>query len=201
VILPETSMDQRLITQGGADMDQRPITRGSADLGKTRVYLTYPLPKWNQADRGMGDLGRDTFQAVKQLLAAADPQKPAKPQDFAEQRGESLYKLKKFLGIRRVADARNALITKMQLHDTTYDLGETKCEFDEHGTKFEVDQNQVKHPPEFHVYQVLNGNFQPFEQVAIAKVTRDHARSVHASAKPSSGSRLMQRAALSQRTF
>ncbi len=208
VILNETSMDQRLITQGGADIDQRPITRGGAEVGKTRVYLTYPLPKWNQSDRGMGDLGRDTFQVVKQLLAAADSK------DFAEQRGGSLYKLKRFLGIRRVADARNALITKMQFLNTTYDLGETKCEFDEHGTKFEVDKNQIKHPPEFHVYQVLNGNFQPLDQIAIAKRPRDHAGSVHASvepspksrlmqpaALPSPSSRLMQRAVLSQRTF
>lgn len=182
VMLNETSMDQRLIDEGGKDVEG--------------IYLTYPLPKWNPLDKGMGNLGHETYQVVEQLLNATD----SSSQDLAVKRGGILYKLKRLLGIRRVTDARNALITKMELRDTTYDLGGTKCEFERDGTKW-VDEGNHKSAPTFHVFQVLNGNFQPFDQIAINKRPRDHAHSAHASVRPSPGIRLMQRAELSQRTF
>jgi len=178
LILNETSMDQRLIDQGGPEVD--------------RIYLTYSMPKWNKSDKGMGSLGSDTFQVAKQLLASADSK------DFAEPRGGSFYKLKRFLGIRRVIDARNALITKMERCDTTYDLGAKKCEFDRLGTKW-VDENNQKYAPKFHVFQVRNGHFQHVDQDAIAERSSDRAVSMNASAKPSPGPRLIERAALSRR--
>jgi branched-chain amino acid transport system substrate-binding protein len=134
LILSEASVDDRLTIRGKGDVEG--------------VYLTYPMPasEYKPSDPGLTQLGHDAFEIVDHLIEGAD----SRSEDFAEPLGGPLYRLRRALGIRRAADARNALIAYMQSHHE-YPLPDNRrCTFDQEGKRSDG---------RYYVWKVRNGQF------------------------------------------
>lgn len=143
VLLSDYCMDQALINQGGSDVNG--------------VYLTFQLAPGSYDAKGSGYAvyGIDAHKLVSQLLREVDDQKTFSR--LATQADKHGYWLRKFLGIRRVKDARNVLDLRMK-----EDAASVKHVFDlgEGSVHFGYDDGIIT-TASFHVWQITNGRFGP----------------------------------------
>jgi hypothetical protein len=121
ILLSDGCMDQQLIDTGGADVDG--------------VYLTHPLTAKNYAVSNYGVYGKDAAKLVSQMAEETDNRFT----DLAGKQGGFGYFVRRILGIRRVSDARNALIAYMEEAVRTghqFDLtAGARCQFKDDGTQ------------------------------------------------------------------
>jgi branched-chain amino acid transport system substrate-binding protein len=136
LILSDWSVDERLIDHGGDD------TEG--------VYLVHALTARAFADGQFGGYGKDAFKLVKQLVEDAN----VRFDELAGAEDATGFLVRRALGLRRVRDARNALIAVMREAVKTgrkFDLdGGTKGMFKEDGTRADAS---------FHIWTVKNHRF------------------------------------------
>ncbi len=136
IILSDWSVNERLLEHGGDDAEG--------------VYLVHPMTARAFTDGHFGLYGRDAFRLVKQLVEDAD----VRFEELASKEDEIGYVVRRSLGLRRVKDARNALISVMRESVRTgrkFDLsGGAKCAFREDGTRAEST---------FHVWMVKDHRF------------------------------------------
>ncbi len=149
LILSEASVGNQLTSRGKGDVEG--------------VYLTYPMPasQYTSSDKGFTGLGHDAFKIVESLIEGTD----SGSEDLAEDQGGVLYKLRKILGIRRVADARNALITYMKVHHEYRCSDNRKCAFDEEGKRTDG---------KYYVWKVHNGQFAEADETPSEQVSPEH---------------------------
>ena len=136
ILLSDGCMDQQLIDTGGSDVDG--------------VYLTHPLKAKTYAISNYGIYGKDAVKLVAQMTDDTDHR-------FSSLAGkqEGLgYFFRRILGIRRVSDARNALIAYMEEAVRTgheFDLtGGERCQFKDDGRRVNTT---------FHVWTVNGTEF------------------------------------------
>jgi ABC-type branched-subunit amino acid transport system substrate-binding protein len=134
LILSDTSVDDRL--------------KMSSDLND--VYVTYPMPasEYN-SDKGLKQLGNDASEIVEELVKGADGDQSAASTGST---GGILVKFRTALGIQRVSDARNALISYMQ-KQRQYHLSENE------DTTYTFDEEGKRKDGRFYVWEVKNGQF------------------------------------------
>ena len=158
LILSDTSVDDQLIRQGRTDVEG--------------VYLTYPMPasQYKSSDKGLTELGSDAFKIVEGLIEGAD----SRSEDFAEPRGGVLYRLRRALGIRRAADARNALISYMQGHHAYEFANRSTCTFDEEGKRTDG---------KFYVWKVHSGQFAEADETPSEQLSPEHTAATQKAGK------------------
>jgi len=136
VILSDSSVDPRLVQQGGAAVNG--------------VYLTHPmLAETYNGPTGYGVYGSDAFQLSQQLLDSANDQFS----QLASANGGLGYWYRHLLGLRRATDVRNVFAAVMKdaaLREHKFSLDGTPCSFRGDGTRANAS---------FHVWQVQNGKF------------------------------------------
>jgi branched-chain amino acid transport system substrate-binding protein len=136
ILLSDGCMDQQLIDTGGADVDG--------------VYLTHPLQAKTYALSNYGIYGKDAVKLIAQMVEETNDRFSS----LAGQQGGFGYFLRRVLGIRRVKDARNALIAYMEESVRTgheFDLtGGGRCQFRDDGTRVNTS---------FHVWTVNGTEF------------------------------------------
>ena len=120
-----------------------------------------PASQYTSSDKGFTGLGHDAFKIVESLIEGTD----SGSEDLAEDQGGVLYKLRKILGIRRVADARNALITYMKVHHEYRCSDNRKCAFDEEGKRTDG---------KYYVWKVHNGQFAEADETPSEQVSPEH---------------------------
>lgn len=134
LILSDTSMDDRL--------------KRNKDL--TGVYVTYPMHASEYtSDKGLRQLGNDASEIVEELIKGADSE-DSQSRNSAEARSGILSRLRTALGIRRVSDARNALISYMQ--------NQREYQLSDHST-YTFDEEGKRKDGRFYVWEVKNGQF------------------------------------------
>jgi ABC-type branched-subunit amino acid transport system substrate-binding protein len=97
MVLSDACVDQQLIDEGGPDVEG--------------VYLTYPI-KESQGGEGYTALSENSCKIVQALMVDADY--PTNVYQLAAKEGGIAYRLRSFLGIKRVGDARRLLSSRMQ---------------------------------------------------------------------------------------
>jgi branched-chain amino acid transport system substrate-binding protein len=136
ILLSDGCMDQQFIDTGGADVDG--------------VYLTYPLTAKSYAISNYGIYGKDASKLVAQMVEETDP----RLSELAGKQGGIGYLVRRILGLRRVGDARNALIAYMEEAVRTghqFDLtAGGRCQFKDDGTRLDAT---------FHVWKVNSFEF------------------------------------------
>ncbi len=140
VILSDGCTDQQLIDQGSNDVEG--------------VFLTHPMTAARFREAHYGQYGADARALIDQLLEEANNRFG----ELASRRAKVAYSLRRLLGIRRVADARNAVIALMEeavRTEHSFDLSaQDRCQFRDDGRRKGVP---------FHVWQVKNGQFTDIE--------------------------------------
>ena len=136
ILLSDGSMDQQFIDTGGSDVDG--------------VYLTHPLTAKRYAISNYGIYGKDAAKLVAQMVEETDH----RLSDLAGKQGGIGYLVRRILGLRRVRDARNALIAYMEEAVRTghqFDLTDGgRCQFKDDGTQVNTT---------FHVWKVNGTEF------------------------------------------
>ena len=136
IMLSDGCMDQQLIDTGGSDV--------------SGVYLTHPLKARTSAISNYGIYGKDAVKLIAQMAEESDNRFSS----LAGQHGGLGYFFRRILGLRRVSDARNALIAYMEESVRTgheFDLtGGDRCQFRDDGTRVNA---------AFHVWTVNGTEF------------------------------------------
>ena len=136
ILLSDGCMDQQLIDTGGPDVDG--------------VYLTHPLKAKTYALSNYGIYGKDAIKLIAQMTDETD----RRFSSLAGTQGRIGYLFRRILGIRRVGDARNALVAYMEESVRTghqFDLtGGDRCQFRDDGTRVNTT---------FHVWTVNGAEF------------------------------------------
>ena len=136
ILLSDGCMDQQLIDTGGTDVEG--------------VYLTHQLTAKGYAVSNYGIYGKDASKLVAQMAEETDN----RFSDLAGKQGGLGYLVRRILGLRRVRDARHALVAYMEEAVRTgheFDLtAGGRCQFKDDGTRVSTT---------FHVWKVSGAEF------------------------------------------
>ena len=138
LILTDSAMDPRLLTLGGEDV-------------KDNVYLTFPVSFNRFHDQGnYAVYGKDARKLISKVLKETQAEFDGLARDGREFRRA----FNSLLGLKRVADARNAIRSYMKRsaegRETFLLAGKTQVEFDKRGSAMNRS---------FSLWQIKNGQF------------------------------------------
>ncbi len=136
ILLSDGSVDRRLLELGGDDVEG--------------VYLTHPMSVTQYDKEGYSIYGADGFAVVSQLLEETNRRFP----QLAARRGGIPYRIRRLLRMRRISDARNALVAEMRMsvqnnHKFLLSDG-SDCQFNVEG---------IRNDATFHVWTISNRQF------------------------------------------
>ncbi len=136
LILSDGCTDQQLIDQAGKDIDG--------------VFLTHSMAATKFRQAHYGQFGADARTLIDQLLEEAN----SRFGELAARKAKVAFTLRRLLGVRRVADARNAIVALMEeavRTERSFDLSpEDRCQFRDDGRRKQAS---------FHVWQVKDRQF------------------------------------------
>ena len=136
VLLTDWCVDDQLLKGGGDDVNG--------------VYLTHALPPGIYNDQGFSVYGKDAFLVIQKLLHDADQQFGS----LAGRENRIGYWLRKLLGVRRVSDARRALLYLMS--DAARDRQRFKLSG---GTQAVFSGDGTREDATFQVWQIRDHTF------------------------------------------